>query len=121
MIKSYEEVEAFLAHFKTKMKIFGIVFIGRAKNRESLEMLGLAEDARLKVVEQIETTDYVETLSDELSFGDMWVFGRDLHNNEMYIKLSQGVPNSHTICVSFHIAEYPLKYAFKDGKNSRHD
>lgn len=28
-------------------------------------------------------------------------------------KVAIGEPSSKTICISFHLAEYPLKYAFK--------
>ena len=118
MIKSLQDVEQFLSHFKAKMKIFGILFTDRDKNKEALMMLGINNNIRIKVVEEIETTDYIETLSDELSFGDMWVFGKDAFGKELYIKISMGHPNSNTICISFHIAEYPINYAYKDGENS---
>ena len=29
------------------------------------------------------------------------------------VKISYGLPNRSTICVSFHIAEYPMKYPYK--------
>ena len=118
MIKNFQEVEQFISHFRTKLKFFGIVFIDRAKNAEALEMLGITEKMRLKVIEEIETTDYIETITDELSFGDMWVFGKDAYGEAIYIKISLGRLNSSAVCISFHKAEYPLDYKFKDGKNS---
>lgn len=118
MIKTIQEVEQFISHFKAKMKIFGILFTERGKNSEALRMLGITNNERIKVVERIETSDYIETISDELSYGDMWVFGKDAFGVELYIKISLGHPNSNTICISFHIADYPLDYKYKDGKES---
>ena len=51
--------------------------------------------------------------------GEMWVFGKDVRGNEVYIKITLGKPNSHTICISFHRAEHPMSYPLKnkgDGK-----
>ena len=51
---------------------------------------------------------------DELNrLGEMWVFGKDVKEREIYIKIMLGCADSQTICISFHIAEYPLSYPFK--------
>jgi hypothetical protein len=42
-----------------------------------------------------------------------WVFGKDVKGREIYIKIMLGAKNSQTICISFHIAEHPLKYPLK--------
>ena len=42
--------------------------------------------------------------------GEMWVFGKDVAEQEIYIKISLGYPNSSTICISFHVAELPMRY-----------
>lgn len=44
----------------------------------------------------------------------MWVFGKDVRGNEVYIKITLGKPNSHTICISFHKAEHPMSYPLKN-------
>ena len=49
-------------------------------------------------------------------FGDLWVFGKDVKGQEVYIKICYGQPNRSTICVSFHIAEYPMNYPYKKGE-----
>ena len=41
------------------------------------------------------------------------VFGKDVKEREVYIKIMLGCAGSQTICISFHIAEYPLSYPFK--------
>ena len=48
--------------------------------------------------------------------GDMWVFGKDVKGQEVYIKISLGQENRQTICISFHISEYKMKYPFKGEK-----
>ena len=113
MIKSEEEVERFLKEFFPKLDIFGIFFLNRAKNEEALRVLGITRKAREEVVRWIEKKDYVQTIIDAISFGDMWVFGKDFDGTELYIKISRGRPNSNTICISFHFAEHPLNYPYK--------
>lgn len=69
--------------------------------------------ARERYVREITSEDYVETIVSAMSFGDMWVFGRDINGKEVYIKVSIGNPDGKTICISFHEAENSIKYAFK--------
>ena len=60
-----------------------------------------------------DNSEISEYIIDNFSFGDMWVFGKDCNGIDIYIKIALGEPNSNTICISFHTAEHPLKYAFK--------
>ena len=43
----------------------------------------------------------------------MWVFGKDVKGREVHIKIMISNLNGQTICISFHLAEYPLNYPFK--------
>lgn len=43
----------------------------------------------------------------------MKVFGKDVKNREVYIKIMISDYGGQTICISFHLAEAPLKYPFK--------
>jgi hypothetical protein len=43
----------------------------------------------------------------------MWVFGKEVKQREVYIKITMGFPGTSTICISFHISEHPMKYPFK--------
>ncbi len=90
MIKTQQEVESFLRHFMPKFDIFGIFFLNREKNERALLALGITRKYREEVVRSIEVSDYVETISDAVSYGV-----------------------SNTICISFHEAEHPINYAFK--------
>lgn len=113
-IKNEQEVEAFLHEFKPKFSVWGIFFINRDKNKEALRALGITPVAREEIIKKIERDDYSHTVIDEASFGDMWVFGRDFNEKELYIKISLGAPGTNTICISFHEAEHPLNYPFKE-------
>lgn len=115
-INSKEQAQAFLNSFLPKFDIWGIFFIDREKNDKALSALGITAAQRSDIVRKIEVGDYIETIVDEMSFGDMWVFGKDYSGEELYIKIAMGRPNSSTICISFHKSEFPNKYAFKEGK-----
>lgn len=111
------DVEEFLGQFKVKMEIFGILFRNdRGKNIQTLADLNITELERLRIVKSIEIEDYSEgPIIDTLYKGtDMWVFGKDVKNQEVYIKITMGNQTQRTICISFHIAEHPMKYPFKE-------
>ena len=113
------EVENFLKQFHQKLKIYNIIFRDdRGKNIRTLAELEITPIYRETVIKNLEVKDYsqgpiVDTLN---SMGEMWVFGKDVKGQEVYIKISLGHSNSHTICISFHIAEYKIKYPLKGEK-----
>ena len=111
-----EEVQSFLEQFHAKLKIFGIIYRDdRGKNQKTLEELEIVPLYRKVIIENLTVEDYVEgPVVDTLyKIGDMWVFGKDVKGREIYIKIMLGAKNSQTICISFHIAEHPLKYPLK--------
>ena len=111
-----DEVKAFLDQFNVKAQIFGIRFRDdRGKNREALLQLDITPLQREVIVKNLLVHDYVEgPVIDELNKnGEMWVFGKDVKGREVYIKITLGYENGQTICISFHVAEHPLKYPFK--------
>ena len=114
MIKTREEVQSFIASFIEKANVFSVTFISRDKNTEALKVLGINETIRLELVKQITIEEYSETISDLLSFGDMWVFGKDYDGKEIYIKISLGSFNARAICISFHIAEHQMSHPYKN-------
>lgn len=112
-----EQVEKFLEDFSLKVKIFGIRFRDdRSKNQNSLLELGITPSQRLEIIMQLDCYDYSEgPIVDVLNnHGEMWVFGKDVRGNEVYIKITLSKPNAHTICISFHKAEHPMSYPLKD-------
>ena len=116
MIATLAEVERFLNDFHQKVKVFDILFWDeRDKNAKTLTELGITAVERKEIVKTITVDDYSEGPIKNLlnRFGDLWVFGKDVNGQEVYIKISYGLPNHSTICVSFHIAEYPMNYPYK--------
>lgn len=117
-----EQVEKFLEDFSLKVKIFGIRFRDdRSKNQNSLLELGITPSQRLEIIMQLDCYNYSEgPIVDVLnSQGEMWVFGKDVRGNEVYIKITLGKPNSHTICISFHKVEHPMSYPLKDDAHGK--
>lgn len=111
-----DEVQNFLNEFNIKTQVFGIFFRNdRQKNRETLLLLDISPLQREMIVKNLQVQDYVEgPVIDILNKeGEMWVFGKDVKGREVYIKITLGYENGQTICISFHIAEHPMTYPFK--------
>ena len=110
------DIESFLIDFKFKLDIFGILFRDdRNKNAHTLAMLEITPNDRIKILKQLKIDNYSEgPIAEKLyNNADMWIFGAKVKGYEIYIKISMGLPNSKTICISFHVAEYPMKFPFK--------
>ena len=117
LMATKEQVEDFLKRLKEKIKVFDIIFRDdRGKNLQTLATLEITPTYRKQVILNIETEDYSEgPIVDTLNkMGEMWVFGKDVKGHEVYIKITLGQPNNSTICISFHIAEHPMTYPFKN-------
>lgn len=110
-----EEVEHFLKSFQEKKRTFQLTFIDRPKNKQTLLDLELRAIDREKYLDQLQVRDFSEGPLPEDWYGsmEMWVFGKEIKGKEVYIKICLGPPNSNVICISFHLAEYPVKYPFK--------
>ena len=111
-----EDVQKFLDQFHSKMKVFGIIYRDdRGKNQKTLEELEIVPLFRKVIIENLTIEDYVEgPVVDTLyKIGDMWVFGKDVKEREVYIKIQISELSGQTICISFHLAESPMKYPFK--------
>ena len=107
-----KEVEAFLQDFKMKKKIWGVLFLAREKNFNTLSTLEISGKYREDILESLTVSDYVEGPMPEEWHGskEMWVFGKVVKSVPIYIKITLGTSGDQAICISFHIAEYPLSY-----------
>ena len=113
---SLQEVERYLQDFKTKLSIFSVIFLDRDKNStKTLLKLGISGDNRLLCLRELEPTDFVQgpIPNQQPSEPALWVFGRTIRRHEIYIKVTLGRPNNSVLCISFHLAEHPLRYPFK--------
>jgi len=116
---SRQEVAKYLKELKVKMRIFNILFLDdRGKNQQTLHDLEISPDKRKEIISHLMPEDYCEGPLEEKMRGilPMWVFGKEVKNKEVYIKISMGAENSSVICISFHIAEHCLNYPYKNQK-----
>ncbi|MFY7963523.1 MAG: hypothetical protein ACOVO1_01390 [Chitinophagaceae bacterium] len=114
---SKEEIIQYLKEFHYKMSFWGIVFRDdRSKNTQTMLDLEITREQKIKVLNELLFEDYSEGPIAEKLYGgaDMWVFGKMVKKKEIYIKITIGMVNNQTICISFHIAEFDMNYPFKD-------
>lgn len=111
-----EEVKQFLDNFFVKSKIFEIIFREeRGKNTSALLKLEITPNKRKEIIYALDVADYVDGPIDDKLYGiaSMWVFGKKVKGFNVYIKVSMGIKDLSTICISFHEAEFELIYPFK--------
>ena len=114
---SKQEVETYLKELKVKMDIFGILFLDdRGKNQQTLHDLEISPAKRKEIISSLKAEDYSQGPLDEKMRGilPMWVFGKQVNKKAVYIKVSMGIENNGAVCISFHIAEHPMNYPFKN-------
>ena len=113
---SKQEVETYLKELKAKIDFFDILFLDdRGKNQQTLHDLEISPAKRKEIISSLKVEDYSQGPLDEKLRGilPMWVFGKQVKKKEVYIKVSMGIENTGAVCISFHIAEYPINYPFK--------
>ncbi len=113
---SRQEVEKFLKELSVKIDVFGILFLDdRGKNQQSLHDLEISPAKRKEIIQSIIIEDYSEGPLEEKMRGilPMLVFGKEVRNKEVYIKISMGISDNSAVCISFHIAEHPMNYPLK--------
>jgi hypothetical protein len=111
-----KEVVAFLKDFKIKMGIWDVLFRDeRGKNAQTLVTLELRPIERKAVLESLTPKDYSQGPLEEKLYGgsDMWVFGKIIKKQEVYIKITLGAMGCSVICISFHLVEHKMQYPLK--------
>ena len=106
----------FLKEFKKIVQEDGLYVVNRLDHQKSLTDLGLTKEACKIEILGLSVTDYCKgPQPDQDRPGDIWVFGKEIAEREVYIKLKIAQTGSHKIakCISFHPAEQPLYYPFK--------
>lgn len=113
---SKEEIQLYLKEFHYKMGFWGVIFRDdRSKNTQTMLDLEITRESKIKVLNELKFDDYSEGPLPEKLYGgaDMWIFGKMVKGSEVYIKITMGVTNSQTICISFHVAEHKMSYPYK--------
>jgi hypothetical protein len=116
MATKREEISQFLKEFKYKLDFYGALYLdNRLKNTQSLADLGITHSKRTEILRSLGEADYSEGPLEEKLYGgsSMWVFGKRINEKEVYIKITMGILNQHVLCISFHVAEYIMKYPLK--------
>ena len=116
LMASKQEVETYLKELKVKIDIFGILFLDdRGKNQQTLHDLEISPAKRKEIILSLKLEDYSQGPLEEKMRGllSMWVFGKQVKKNEVYIKVSMGIENGSAVCISFHKAERAMNYPFK--------
>lgn len=111
-----EQVESFLNYLHTKLNIFSIVFDQRDKNRQTLADLEISYNQRIDFIKSMKPEDYIDGPNkdtNDTTRPDYWVFGIKVKEKDIYVKINLGYSNKPVICISFHIAEFPLEFPFK--------
>ena len=73
----------------------------------------------VNTIRQLTIADYSQTLldKDDLKPPLLFVFGKDINQKPIYIKLKiKEKKNKYILCVSFHYAKYPMNYPYAQVK-----
>ena len=119
------EIRDFLLQFKKIVTTGrGFDIVNRRENIEALAKLGLTRKNLRDEIMTLSVENYCEGPEpDRDRPGDIWVFGKQVGTEEIYVKLkiAQVGKEKITKCISFHTANFPLSHPFrveerKDGK-----
>ena len=109
-----DEVGRFLADFKAKLDVYDVVFMNREKNLRALADLDIRPFERTACLRRLAIEHYYGgPHPDQAGISDLWEFGLQMNGKEVYIKIQLGAVNRSTICISFHIAEFPMTFPYK--------
>lgn len=113
-----DEIRNFLKEFKEiASKGRGIDVIPRRENIENLAQLGLTKKNRNEEIMTLSLTNYCKGPEpDKDKPGEIWIFGKQVGNKEIYIKLKIAQVGEEKIakCLSFHTPKFPLCYPYKE-------
>lgn len=113
-----DEIRNFLKEFKEiASKGRGIDVIPRRENIENLAQLGLTKKNRNEEIMTLALTNYCKGPEpDKDKPGEIWIFGKQVGNKEIYIKLKIAQVGEEKIakCLSFHTPKFPLCYPYKE-------
>jgi hypothetical protein len=110
-------IRDFLMEFKKIMvKGRGLDIVNRRENIDALAKLGLTKKNLKEEIMTLSVRDYCEgPVPDRDRPGDIWVFGKQVGGEEIYIKLKIAQVGKEKVakCLSFHEANFPLCYPYR--------
>lgn len=116
---SKEDVEQFLKEFKRCWNGWVVDERKDEKNDWTLTMLGITPKHREEEIKALKVTDFYRGPNPDHDFPahDIWEFGKKVNGEEIYIKVKifkTLTGRQSGKCLSFHIAEKPITYPFKN-------
>lgn len=112
-----DEVRTFLRKFKSLLAAKNFHLVERDKTDQTLIKLGLTRKNMRDELLGLTVLDYCSGPDPDLNKpGNVWVFGKLIEDQEIYVKLKvvEIEAFDEALCLSFHIAEKPLKYPHKE-------
>ncbi len=110
-------VKSFLQELKQLIKVWGIIFSNRPKNSvQYLADLSITATMREEIILNLAIEDYSEGPLEETQQGgtEMWIFGKVIKGQQIYIKLTISKITNQPICISFHKAEHPMGFPLQN-------
>lgn len=111
-----DDVAEFLKHAKALIADGSVVVVRRRINLQDIAEIGLTIGGCKQELLSLSTEHYSSGPEPDHDFpGDVWVFGKDILDHEVYIKLKiDSTERARQLtCISFHIAKHPMDFPFK--------
>ena len=98
-----------------KYMVDKFTFIPRRSNIDTLARLGITVKHARQIIVQLTYKDYYRGPARDRGGPEfnVWEFGKEINGDQLYIKLSDDFAYDYAKCISFHIAEYEIKYPYK--------
>ena len=114
------DIKNFLIEFKKIVATGrGLDIVPRRENLDALSDLGLTKKNLKEEILALSVQDYCEGPEpDRDRPGEIWIFGKHIAGKEIYIKLKIAQVSKEKIakCLSFHAANFPLCFPYRDKK-----
>jgi hypothetical protein len=111
------EIRDFLVEFKGIMaKGRGLDIVNRRENIDTLAKMGLTKKNLIEEIMTLSVENYCQGPEpDRDRPGAIWVFGKQIGAEEIYVKLKIAQVGKEKIakCLSFHAANFPLCYPYR--------
>jgi len=111
--------ELFLNRFWEIMSRKGLNIIPRPVNNQTITDLELTKSNVRDIISTLSIVNYSKGPEQDYKHPsqEIYVFGDNINGVEVYIKLTIGKVGDIEIakCISFHKAEFPIKYPMKSG------
>jgi hypothetical protein len=121
-VSKQTQVRDFLVEFKGIVsKGRGLDIVNRRENIDALSRMGLTKKSLIEEIMILSVENYCQgPQPDRDRPGHIWVFGKQVGAEEIYIKLKIAQVGKEKIakCISFHAADFPLCYPYR-GKERR--